>query len=80
MESNHAAFRTAIVKMAVQSFGCNVAGAYCDSNIKTVWWAAKAKDAIRLKKESYKAWLACWTPRDSWQLSAKTCSFADHLS
>lgn len=32
MESNQATFCTVIVKMAVQSFGCNVVGACCDIN------------------------------------------------
>lgn len=61
MESNQATFCTAIVKMAVQSFGYNVVGACCDSNMKPARWTTKVKDAIKLMKESYKAWLACWT-------------------
>lgn len=55
-ESSQATFCTAIVKMAVQRFGCNVAGACCDSNMKPARWTTKVKkDAIKLTKESYKA-------------------------
>ncbi len=26
------------------------------------WWTPEVRDAVKLKKESYRAWLACGTP------------------
>ncbi|KAI3369654.1 hypothetical protein L3Q82_025366 [Scortum barcoo] len=39
-----------------------VSGACRGSNPRTRWWTPEVRDAIRLKKESYRTMLACGTP------------------
>uniref|UniRef100_A0AAX7TE49 HECT domain-containing protein n=1 Tax=Astatotilapia calliptera TaxID=8154 RepID=A0AAX7TE49_ASTCA len=36
--------------------------AYVNGNPRTKWWTPEVKGATKLKKESYRAWLACGTP------------------
>ncbi|TWW59282.1 hypothetical protein D4764_06G0008120 [Takifugu flavidus] len=59
IESEWAMFRSAIVKTAVVSCGCKVAGAGCGSNPCTRWWTPEVRGAVRLKKEAYRSWLVC---------------------
>ncbi|TWW81090.1 hypothetical protein D4764_01G0009050 [Takifugu flavidus] len=42
--------------------GRKVVGACCGGNARTCWWTSAVRDAVRLKKESYRALLACGTP------------------
>ncbi|KAK3514795.1 hypothetical protein QTP70_032195, partial [Hemibagrus guttatus] len=44
------------------SCGCKVSGAGRGGNPRTQWWTLEVRDAIKLKKESYGAWLARETP------------------
>ena len=55
-------FSTSIVDTAVRSCGRKVYDACCGSNPRTRWWTPEVRDAIKLKKESYQAWLTRGTP------------------
>ncbi len=55
-------FSTSIVDVAVGSCGCKASGACHGGNPRTRWWTPEVRDAVKLKKESYRAWLACGTP------------------
>ncbi|KAK3516631.1 hypothetical protein QTP70_022033 [Hemibagrus guttatus] len=46
----------------IQSCGRKVSGAGRGSNPQTRWWTLEVRDAVKLKKESYRAWLAWGTP------------------
>ncbi len=61
MESEWAMFHATIVEAAVLSCGCKVAGASCGGNPQTSWWTPEVRRAVRLKRESYRAWMACGT-------------------
>ena len=62
IESEWAMFRASIVKAADRSCGRKVVGACRGSNPRTRWWTPAVRDAVKLKKESYRAFLACRTP------------------
>ncbi|KAK0143194.1 Craniofacial development protein 2 [Merluccius polli] len=62
IESEWAMFRASIVKAADQSCGCKVVGACRGGNSRTCWWTPAVRDAVKLKKESYRTFLACGTP------------------
>ncbi len=62
IKSKWTMFSTSIVDAATRSCGRKDSGACRDSNPQTRWWTPEVKDAIKLKKESYQAWLACGTP------------------
>ena len=55
-------FRAAIVKAAAQSCGSKVTGASQSGNPRTCWWTPEVKEAVKLKMETYRSWLACGTP------------------
>ncbi|KAK3538632.1 hypothetical protein QTP86_009150 [Hemibagrus guttatus] len=57
IESEWTMFSTSIVDAATWSCGCKVSGAGCGGNPRTQWWTLEVRDAIKLKKESYRAWL-----------------------
>ncbi|KAI3367291.1 hypothetical protein L3Q82_008335 [Scortum barcoo] len=42
--------------------GRKVSGACRGGNPRTRWWTPEVRDAVRLKKESYRTMLACGTP------------------
>ncbi|KAI3377110.1 hypothetical protein L3Q82_000309 [Scortum barcoo] len=54
--------------VAVRSCGRKVSGACRGGNPRTRWWTPEVRDAVRLKKESYRTMLACGTP-DELQLT-----------
>ncbi|KAI3362713.1 hypothetical protein L3Q82_001641 [Scortum barcoo] len=65
--------------MAVRSCGRKVSGGACrGGNPRTRWWTPEVRDAVRLKKESYRTMLACGTPdavdryRQAKQAAART--------
>uniref|UniRef100_A0A3B5PZQ4 Endonuclease/exonuclease/phosphatase domain-containing protein n=1 Tax=Xiphophorus maculatus TaxID=8083 RepID=A0A3B5PZQ4_XIPMA len=62
MESEWTVFRASIVEAADRSCGRKVVGACRGGNPRTRWWTPSVRDAVRLKKESYRAFLACGTP------------------
>ncbi len=51
------------VDAASRSCGRKVSGACRSGNPRTRWWTLEVRDAVKLKKESYRAWLACGTPK-----------------
>ncbi|KAK3539603.1 hypothetical protein QTP70_010243 [Hemibagrus guttatus] len=51
-------FSTSIVDAAIRSCGRKVSGAGRGGNPRTQWWTLEVRDAVKLKKESYRAWLA----------------------
>ncbi|KAL0194436.1 hypothetical protein M9458_012732, partial [Cirrhinus mrigala] len=62
IESEWTMFSASIVNAAVRSCGCRVSGASRGGNPRTRWWTTEVRDAVRLKKESYRAWLVRGTP------------------
>uniref|UniRef100_A0A3B3QX38 Reverse transcriptase domain-containing protein n=1 Tax=Paramormyrops kingsleyae TaxID=1676925 RepID=A0A3B3QX38_9TELE len=62
IESEWAMFRASIVEAADRSCGHKVVGACHGGNPRTRWWTPAVRDAVKLKKESYWAFLACGTP------------------
>ncbi|KAK3525845.1 hypothetical protein QTP70_010916 [Hemibagrus guttatus] len=62
IESEWTMFSSSIVDAAIQSCGRKVSGASRGSNPRTQWWTLEVRDAVKLKKESYQAWLAWGTP------------------
>ncbi|KAK3556337.1 hypothetical protein QTP70_007103 [Hemibagrus guttatus] len=62
IESKWTMFFSSIVDAAIQSCGCKVSGAGCGGNPRKQWWTLEARDAVKLKKESYRAGLARGTP------------------
>ncbi|TWW56347.1 hypothetical protein D4764_08G0003340 [Takifugu flavidus] len=55
-------FRASIVEAADRCCGRKVVGACRGGNARTRWWTPAVRDAVRVKKESYWALLACATP------------------
>ncbi|KAI3364790.1 hypothetical protein L3Q82_000917 [Scortum barcoo] len=78
IESEWTMFSASIVDAAVRSCGRKVSGACRGGNPRTRWWTPEVRDAVRLKKESYRAMLACGTPdavdryRQAKQAAART--------
>uniref|UniRef100_A0A671TEK4 Reverse transcriptase domain-containing protein n=1 Tax=Sparus aurata TaxID=8175 RepID=A0A671TEK4_SPAAU len=62
IESEWTMFSTSIVDAAVWSCGRKVSGACRGGNPRTRWWTPEVRVAVKLKKESYRAWLARGTP------------------
>ncbi|KAK3544375.1 hypothetical protein QTP86_010150 [Hemibagrus guttatus] len=58
IESELTMFSSSIVDAAIRSCGHKVSGAGRGSNPRTQWWTLEVRDAVKLKKESYRAWLA----------------------
>ncbi|KAK3557953.1 hypothetical protein QTP86_003870 [Hemibagrus guttatus] len=62
IESEWTMFSSSIVDAAIRSCGRKVSGAGHGGNPRTQWWTLEVRDAVKLKKESYRAWLARGTP------------------
>ncbi|KAK3522624.1 hypothetical protein QTP86_028195 [Hemibagrus guttatus] len=62
IESEWTMFSSSIVDAAIRSCGRKVSGAGRGGNPRTQWWTLEVRDAVKLKKESYRAWLAQGTP------------------
>ncbi|TWW59961.1 R2 Retrovirus-related Pol polyprotein from type I retrotransposable element [Takifugu flavidus] len=62
IESEWTMFRASIVEAADRCCGRKVVGACHGGNTRTRWWTPAVRDAVKLKKESYRALLACGTP------------------
>ncbi|KAK3536643.1 hypothetical protein QTP86_015444, partial [Hemibagrus guttatus] len=62
IESEWTMFSTSIVDAAIWSCGRKDSGAGRGGNPRTQWWTLEVRDAVKLKKESYRAWLARGTP------------------
>ncbi|KAK3541996.1 hypothetical protein QTP86_009836 [Hemibagrus guttatus] len=62
IESEWTMFSSCIVDAAIRSCGRKVSGAGRGGNPRTQWWTLEVRDAVKLKKESYQAWLAWGTP------------------
>ncbi|KAK3560453.1 hypothetical protein QTP86_009634 [Hemibagrus guttatus] len=62
IESEWTMFSSSIVDAAIRSCGHKVSGAGCGSNPRTQWWTLEVRDAVKLKKKPYRAWLAWGTP------------------
>ncbi|KAK3559185.1 hypothetical protein QTP86_005078 [Hemibagrus guttatus] len=58
IESEWTMFSTSIADAAIRSCGRKVSGARHGGNPRTQWWSLEVRDAVKLKKESYRAWLA----------------------
>ncbi|KAK3513805.1 hypothetical protein QTP70_028875, partial [Hemibagrus guttatus] len=62
IESEWTMFSSSIVDAAIRSCGRKVSGAGRGGNPRTQWWTLEVRDAVKLNKESYRAWLARGTP------------------
>ncbi|KAK3523662.1 hypothetical protein QTP70_006725 [Hemibagrus guttatus] len=62
IDSEWTMFSSSIVNAAIRSCGRKVSGAGRGGNPRTQWWTLEVRDAVKLKKESYRAWLAWGTP------------------
>ncbi|KAK3513701.1 hypothetical protein QTP70_028906 [Hemibagrus guttatus] len=62
IESEWTMFSSSIVDAAIRSCGRKVSGAGRGGNPRTQWWTLEVRDAVKLKKEFYRAWLARGTP------------------
>ncbi|XP_061629968.1 uncharacterized protein LOC133478207 [Phyllopteryx taeniolatus] len=62
IESEETMFRASIAEAADWSCGRKVVGACHGSNPVTRWWTPAVRDAVKLKKDSCRAFLACGTP------------------
>ena len=60
IDSEWTMFSTSIVDAAVWS--CKVSCACRGGNPRTWWWTLEVRDAVKLKKESHRAWLDRRTP------------------
>ncbi|KAK3512320.1 hypothetical protein QTP70_004618 [Hemibagrus guttatus] len=58
IESEWTMFSSSIVDAAIRSCGHKVSGAGRSCNPQTQWWTLEVRDAVKLKKVSYRAWLA----------------------
>ena len=62
IKSKWTMFSTSIVDAVVRSCAHKVSIACCGGNSQTQWWTPEVRDAVKLKEESYWAWLAQGTP------------------
>ncbi|KAK3530905.1 hypothetical protein QTP70_005451 [Hemibagrus guttatus] len=62
IESEWTMFSSSIVDAAIRSCGRKVSGAGCGGKPQTQCWKQEVRDAVKLKKEFYRAWLARGTP------------------
>ncbi|KAK3514608.1 hypothetical protein QTP70_021525, partial [Hemibagrus guttatus] len=62
IESEWTMFSFSIVDAVIRSCGHKVSGAGRGGNLRTQWWTLEVRNAVKLKKESYRAWLARGTP------------------
>nr|XP_049610760.1 uncharacterized protein LOC125988936 isoform X1 [Syngnathus scovelli] len=78
IESEWTMFRTSIVEAADRSCGRKVVGACRGGNPRTRWWTPAVRDAVKLKKESYRAVLACGTPEaaDRYRMAKRNAASA----
>ncbi|TWW73438.1 hypothetical protein D4764_15G0008320 [Takifugu flavidus] len=84
IESEWTMFCASIVDAADRCCGSKVVGACHGGNARTCWWTpagsgiATVRDAVRLKKELYRALLACGTPEaaDRYQQAKRSASTA----
>ncbi|XP_051936003.1 uncharacterized protein LOC127610201 [Hippocampus zosterae] len=76
IESEWTMFRASIVEAANLSCGRKVVGACRGGNPRTRWWTPAVRDAVKLKKESYRAFMACGTPEaaDGYRLAKRTAA------
>ncbi|KAK0134739.1 hypothetical protein N1851_029630 [Merluccius polli] len=69
--------RASIVKAADRSCGRKVVGACRGGNSRICWWTSAVRNAVKLKKESYRTFLACGTPEAAGRYrQAKRCAAA----
>nr|XP_049618389.1 uncharacterized protein LOC125993656 isoform X1 [Syngnathus scovelli] len=78
IESEWTMFRASIVEAADRSCGRKVVGACRGGNPRTRWWTPAVRDAVKLKKESYRAVLACGTPEaaDRYRMAKRNAASA----
>ncbi|KAK3518676.1 hypothetical protein QTP70_007169 [Hemibagrus guttatus] len=58
IESEWTMFSSSIVDAAIRSCGRKISGASRSGHPRTQWWTLEVRDAVKLKKESYRVWLA----------------------
>ena len=62
MESMWAMFKASVVEAAARRCGQRAVGACLGGNVRTHWWTPAVKEAVRLEKEAFWAWLAQGSP------------------
>ncbi|KAK3561338.1 hypothetical protein QTP86_030637 [Hemibagrus guttatus] len=70
-------FSFSIVDAAIRSCGRKVSGAGRGSNPRTQWWTLEVRDAVKLEKEFYRAWLAQETRKaaEAYQQAKRTAAW-----
>uniref|UniRef100_A0A3P8SLN3 Reverse transcriptase domain-containing protein n=1 Tax=Amphiprion percula TaxID=161767 RepID=A0A3P8SLN3_AMPPE len=79
IESEWTMFRASIAEAADRCCGRKVVGACRGGNPRIRWWTPAVRDAVKLKKESYRAFLACGTPEaaDRYWLAKRAAAVAE---
>jgi len=62
MESEWTMFKDSFVEAADRCCGQKVIGACRGGNQRTWWWTPGVREAVKLKKEAFRAWLAQGSP------------------
>ena len=62
VESEWTMFKASIVEAAARSCGQKAVGACQGGNRRTRWWTPAVREAVRLKKEAFRAWLFGGSP------------------
>ncbi len=62
MESEWAMFKASIAEVAAKNCGWKAISACHGGNLRSRWWTPVVKEAVRLKKEAFWAWLAQGSP------------------
>lgn len=73
VKSECAMLLTGIAEAAALSCSHKVADAIGVGYSQTNWWTSEMKGAIKLVKESYKAWLACGSSEAAESLANNVC-------
>jgi len=71
-------FRASIVEAAARSCGQKAVGVCHGGNPRTRWWTPAVKEAVRLKKEAFRACLAQGSPEaaDAYREAKRTAASA----
>ena len=82
MESEWTLFKTSIVEAARRSCGQKLVGACQGGNPRTPWWTPVVREAVKLKKEAFRDWMARRTPdsADRYRAAKKVAAAAEAKS
>jgi len=75
MQSKWTMFKASIVEVADRSCGQKVIGACRGGNQRNRWWTPGVREAVKLKKEAFRPWLAQGSPEAADMYRQKGCSY-----